>query len=673
MTRHRYVVMGSLTALILTTLQLPAAQAVTTKKFVLDDAESLSEGELDGTSVHSSGYVTVGAQATRTGIPDTPLAYSLARANDKSFFVGTGTSGAIYKIDNGETTTYAETGQLLVTSLATGKKNTLYAATIPEARIYRITGKGKTRLHVKLPDTEHIWAMVYDEAKDRLLVGTGPNGTIFSVNNKGKAREIFKSDADHIMSLALGSQGDIFAGTSDEALLIRIDKKGKSSVVWDFSGNEVTAIAFHNGSLGVVANKFVDPPGKMISSPSKKPSAKPGKPSHRSRSGKGSVWKIGADGRAELLYKRDDGHFTSIAFTDSRTLYVGSGREGRIYRVLTDATHTSWVDIDERQVLALDFSRQPHAFVTGDAAAFYTLDKGAPKKPTWTSKVLDAKFRSRWGQLTWRGHGKFNFQTRTGNTEEPDDSWSRWSKSSDTHKAIKSPPARFIQIRARFAGKGSDTLHAVELYYLPQNQRAIVRNVGLKKSALSDSSEPHKPSTKYSLKWDVDNPDKDSLQYKLSYRREGQPIWRPMFRNDVTHTKKTYDWETSSLPDGYYIVKVQASDERANPQDTALRLSAISEPIRIDNHPPHVEKLKVKKGKITGRAQDNLGPITQLQFAVDGGPWKEIFPDDQLLDEKVETFSVPTKGLKKGVRILAIRAVDSSANVASAEITTKIK
>ena len=674
MNRQKNIGLLSLCTLALTVVLVTKANAVTTQKFVLDDASALSAGELEGTSVHSSGFVSIGTHATRTEIADTPLAYSLLRMKKSAFLVGTGTSGKIFEVDGKKVREYADTKQLLISSLAMGRKGDVFAATIPDGQIFRIDKRGKLKLHTKLANTEHIWALVYDRSRDRLIAGTGPNGVIFAIDKKGNAKELLKLNASHIMSLAIGDGGDLYAGTSDDALVLKIDKNNKATAFHDFEGNEITSIAYNNGVLAVVVNEFKKPSSTFITPPrDSEPSRGKAAPARPPRNGKGRVWKVGPDGRAELLFKRDDGHFSSIDFDDQRAIYVGSGHKGRIYKILQDGTHTTWLDVDERQVLAMDFNEAPHAFVTGDSAAFYKLDDGIPKKSRWTSKVLDAKFRSQWGQLAWRANGKIDFQTRSGNTLKPSNGWSDWSKAKSRPGQVQSPAARFIQIRARFHGKRNEVLNAVELYYLPQNQRTIVRKVELKADKGKDLKKKRTPTTKYTLKWDSENPDKDVVQYKVSYRREGQTKWRKAFKDDVTLLKTEYEWDTSGLPDGYYIIKVEASDEQANTAASATNVSAISEPIRIDNHPPHVDNLRMRRGKITGRVQDDLGPITEIQVAIDGGDWKNIYPDDQLLDEKTETFSIPTAGIEKGSRIIAVRAKDAAANSSSAEITTTIK
>jgi hypothetical protein len=134
-----------------------------------------------------------------------------------------------------------------------------------------------------------------------------------------------------------------------------------------------------------------------------------------------------------------------------------------------------------------------------------------------------------------------------------------------------------------------------------------------------------------------------------------------------------FTWETGSIPDGYYVVRVEASDEQANPDELTLQSSAASEPIRVDNHPPRIEKLKAHKGRVKGRVVDSLGPIARIQISIDASPWRDVFPTDSVLDSPSESFDVPIGDVSNNVHIVAVRAFDASGNQANREITLKIR
>jgi sugar lactone lactonase YvrE len=647
--------------------------AVTTQSFVLDSADAFLEGELEGAAVHSDGSVRAGAVTERTELENVPVAYSVAQRGSTTF-IGTGTNGVVYKFDGKKAKAFASTGELLIASLAFGRDGALYAGTLPHGRIYRIDTKSGKMKRFSIPKgAKHIWALRYDKKRGQLIAGTGPEGKVFAIDSIGRAKELYKAEASHIMTLSGDGKGTIYAGTSDDALVVRILPNNQAEVVHDFPGNEVTAIDYHDGKLAVAANKFKTAPGSQFK-PSTGRTATPGRPVTRPRPGTGELWRVDADGRAEMLVSRKDTHLTAVQWGTDGAIYAGGGHEGRILRVEPDASYSIWVDVQERQVLGLDLRAKNPSFVTGDGAAIYRVHSGTRRGAVWTSKALDASFASRWGRLMWRGRGRIVLQTRSGNTEKPGETWSAWSKNLKQPGTIASPPGRFIQIRAKLPKGGSAVLRAVELFYLPQNQRARVSNVQGSRPPPERGEAPRRPpppTTLLNLSWSVANPDRDPLRYRIGYREEGQPAWRDMFGEDTILTDPKYIWNTGSIPDGHYVVRVEASDEPSNPDELTLRSSATSEPIRVDNHPPRIEQLKVRKGRVQGRVVDELGPIARIQMSVDAGPWRDVFPADSLLDSPSEGFDLPLGDLSGGSHIIAIRAFDAAGNQANREITVK--
>ncbi len=648
--------------------------ATTTERFVLDDAAALSAGELERTAVHSDGRVTIGPAIERIALPDdVPVVYCAARGSDGAIYLGTGNAGRIYRVRGTSVELFAETGQLLVASLVFGDGGTLYAGTLPEGRIYSVGADGQAAELVRPDGVEHIWDLAYDSRRRVLYAATGPEGRVYAIDRRGRATIRWDSTASHVMSLALAPDGVLYAGTSDDAVVARIEGPDRVRIVHDFPGNEITALAFRDGVLAVAANEFPDPPA--VTSVHSKTRTAPGTRAPRPRPGKGRIYRVGADGRAERVFAQDAGHIASLSVQDDGTIIAGTGADGRIVRVNPDRTTSTWIDVDERQVLALSFSAGASFFATSDGAALYRVTAGRPSGATWQSKVLDARFRARWGQLDWRGDGRLLLSTRSGNTAEPDATWSDWSASLEASGPIRSPQARFLQIRARFDRDPNATLRAVTAYFLPQNQRAYVTNVRLEgpnkaattKMRAERQGQIQKAATQYKLTWTVDNPDDDRLRYRLRYRQDGQRIWRDILRSDQVLTKNQHSWQTEAIPDGWYIVRVEASDEMDNPNALALRDSEDSEPLRIDNHAPRIEQLRFARGHLSGRAIDGLGPIARLEYAVDGGDWFAVFPTDDLFDTATEAFDIDLSAVAAGQHIVSVRATDASGNAATAE------
>ena len=655
-----------------------AAHAVTTRHFSLDSAGVLSDGKLEGAAVLSSGAVVPSVGVRRIAIENTAVARSLLVRGDGSALVGSGNQGKIWKLAGDAATPFADTGELLVSALAEGAGGTIYAGTLPKGKIFAVDPQGKTRLFAQPEGAEHIWALVYDARKRTLFAATGPQGKLFAIDANGKADVYYQSKASHVMSLVAADDGTLYAGTSDDAVLLRIEGPGRAEVVYDFEGNEITALALHDGRVAVAANQFPkraadkkkdekkDDQQSTDKTDAAKDSVKPGT---------GELWVVESSGQARKRFTSAEGHITAVQWGDGGAIYAALGKGGRVYRVESDGKHSLWVDVDERQVLALALRGKQPLFVAGDAAAAYRVLPGAASEALWTSKVLDARFPARWGHLAWRGDGKLSFQTRSGNSEKPEDGgWTEWSSALAQPGPIRSPGGRFLQVRARLDPASGAKLYAVQAYYLPGNQPAAVKDISIKPATPKGrDADDESPTTQYRIEWKTDNPDGDRLRFRLQYRPENRSGYREILRESEILTKPTYDWDTEPIPDGYYRVRIEASDELDNPVNSVLRESAESEPFLLDNHAPRIDGLRHENGRVRGTARDELGPISKLEYALDGQEWKPLNPEDDLFDTSAEAFTLALAPLPAGSHVIAIRAKDARGNSGSAEIWISVK
>jgi hypothetical protein len=192
----------------------------------------------------------------------------------------------------------------------------------------------------------------------------------------------------------------------------------------------------------------------------------------------------------------------------------------------------------------------------------------------------------------------------------------------------------------------------------------------LTSSTVAASSTPRAHSSTIKLRWKVENPDGDELAYRLSFREQGEAVWRPLGGPDPL-ARTDFDWNTDGLPDGNYVVRVVASDERAEPRDRALADSLESAPILVDNRKPEVVGLTAKYPFVSGRARDDQSPLSSLEYAIDGGEWQVLSPIDGICDDLVESFTLRLPGLAPGPHAVTVRAWDATDNVGAASITVR--
>jgi hypothetical protein len=651
----------------------PVGEAVNTRTFTLDSSADLSAGVLDRTAVTSDGQVTVGAEIQRIA-PDPAAAsvWSILDMGDGSALVGTGVDGRVYRVEGGRATLYAETGAVVVTALARGEDGAVYAATLGEGKIFRLRPPQNNRpqppeLFVQLPDTEHVWAIAWDRTRHVLVAGTGPHGKLFAVDRAGHPSVVFDSDEPHIYSLALGADGTIYAGAGGgHAILFAVRAPGNVRAMARFPGDEVKSIQVAGEELIVAANEFAEPPEppRRTTAQTRVPTPGGASTSGRPRPGRGSVYRVRANGTTERIYNNTDAHVTALELDreHGNEVYAALGAGGRIVAIAPDRTSRIAIDVDETQVLALALTGRARLFGTGDTGVVYSLVSARPAGATWTSRVLDASTVSRWGAVRWRGTGALDWEARSGNSDTPDNTWSAWAPLS-ADGVVQSPAARYLQVRARFTRDPNTVMRAVTVYYLPTNQRPVLTEV----TAEAKTGDPRPQAVK--IAWKVDNPDGDAIRYRLRFRGDAEQNWRQVLRQGEFLTTTSYDWSVEGLPEGYYRVQVEASDEAANPPDETERDVRESEPVLVDNTPPRVTAA-VAGGLVRGDVTDGASAVTRVEMSVDTQEWRPLRARDGVLDERTEQYEAALPALTDGgEHVVAIRAYDEAGNVGTASAT----
>ncbi len=649
------------------------ASAVGTRRFSLEKSSDFKGGDLKGVAVDAAGHVRAGFNLGSVPVTQGTAIWAALPLRDGSVLLGTGNDGKLLKLQGGAVSVLAETKALVVTSLVEAWGGTVVLGTLPDGKVMK-WDHGKLSDLVTLKGTEHIWSVAFDEKKKALFAATGPEGKLYRISETGDAQVYFDAPEQHLMSVAVAPDGTVYAGASDKAKLYKITAPGKATVLYDFDRTEVRAIAVNKkGEVFAIANEIKT--GSAIPNRANRGDGTPAAPSSAApkTKGKGTLYKFSADGAPDQLLDDSDEHYTSLALGDDGRPYVGTGVEGRVYTV--DASHNSALvaDVDERQVSALVLAGKEQFVVASDPAVVHPVKGVGGADAVWTSKVLDAGLRARFGKIAWEATGPVQISTRTGNTKDPDDTWSAWSAGFTTPSMIDSPAARFLQVRARFASDPNAVLSEIGISFLTDNLRAVITSVDAKDADTSESDDSihssggpvtRKPESTIALSWKVDNPDKDDLRYRLQYRQVGSNAWFDLSKPQEKLTKESFSWETSDLPEGRYRLRVVATDELSNPPDRVTRDEMESSVVLVDNTPPVVEGLKVAGKHVQGVAIDGVGPIARIEVSLAGSDdWTPFYPTDGIFDEQREEFDIDVGKIAPTVpALLSLRVYDKANN-----------
>jgi hypothetical protein len=399
----------------------------------------------------------------------------------------------------------------------------------------------------------------------------------------------------------------------------------------------------------------------------------------------------------------------------SGSLLVGTGTEGKIFRISGDpARATLLARASARQVTAL--LREPSGRIIGAASnpgKLFALSPAAARRGTFESDVRDAGTVASWGVIRWRASanaGAVNVFTRTGNTATPDETWSAWSAAYTNAggEQIVSPTARYLQWRAVLTADGGDgpVLTSVTTAYLPRNLRPEVTAITVhppgtvfqrpfstgetelagfddaaadvrfaaQTAATSTSGLPSAAPALgrriyqkglQTFVWKADDDNDDRLQFDILYRREGETSWKALHRG---LTDPIFVWDTTSVPDGTYFVKVSASDAQSNSPGAALVGEFESVSFDIDNTAPRIELQPAARAgtrtTIAFSVRDEQSPVQRVEYSLDASRWRLAYPKDGIADSRREDFDVRLEE-NEGARSVIIRATDAMNNVAT--------
>ena len=490
--------------------------------------DELIKGTATGVAIRSAGSLELAP--TFKSLYATPSTYIWAIAADGAgnVYAAAGAPARVYRITpDGKATIIFEPKELQVQALQIGPDGTIYAATAPDGKVYKIEHKpdskaakteasqaaasdkdsSKSSMDASWsssvyfePGTKYIWDLALDKSGN-LYVATGDHGEIFRVTPKGEHSVFFKSDETHIRVLAFDAQQNLIAGSDGSGLIYRISPAGEGFVLYSAPKKEITALALdHEGNIyaaavgekrggsgtsssGMAALLSMAPatpgagapqvPGMTLQTVPTVPGITGPFPFPGGGSNGGSdVYRIAPDGSPTRLWTSHEDIVYALAFDSQQHLLAGTGNRGHVFAITGLDDFSDLLKAAASQVTA--FAKAPDGGIyaaTSNLGKVFVLGPGPESQGTYESDVFDARIFSRWGRVEFRGVGNVDLFARSGNVDNPDRNWSPWRKI-DLGKEDETgiPAARYAQWRAVLhAGNPAPRVDSVALNYLPKN------------------------------------------------------------------------------------------------------------------------------------------------------------------------------------------------------------
>ena len=652
-------------------------------------------------------------------LPEDQTALSLLFTQDGRLLVGSGggEQARIYVIDEkGNAEVFYEPKDVTyVWAMARGPAGEIYAATGIEGQLFRIEPDGKSGKVLADLKPRNLLCLAF--GPDWLLyAGTDGDGLIYRINTEtGKTFVMYDAKEAEISSIVIDEDGVIYASTA------AADRARPGKPVADKPGGKPET----SGPATQPKSPGTRPAGDETEDEDDESDDKPvasapagAKPQPRAVSlaesfsrmmaaagGSSAGAAVGSGGEGNAIYRIDTNGFVTEVFRmpviifalaeADGTLYVATGNEGRIYAV-TPAKDEIIPLVKLEPTQATTILRQPSGELligTANTAKLVRISPRYAEKGTLTSKPLDAGQIVKWGRMVWNADvptgTRLTISTRSSNIEdEESESWEEWSDPIDATapQQVQSVGARFLQYKLTFETTLPDatpTLRRLEIARIEENRPPRIPSLEVlsareeaerpgsspKVKALvgggyGGENAPRNPDYYWVIKWKAEDANNDGLQYEVFYRELGAGRWIRM-EEDLRETFRI--WDTRTVPDGRYEVKVVASDAPDNPQGMALSVSRISDPLIVDNTPPEA---RISRSEVSGRSvtlhvtfNDALTSITGAEFSVDSDEkWFDLAADDDIFDSPAEAATFTVKELETGEHRIAVRVHDEHGN-----------
>jgi len=195
----------------------------------------------------------------------------------------------------------------------------------------------------KLDAPPLLWAAGLD-AQGNLYLGTGNGGEVLRLDRKGSPSPLFDSDDLGVRALAVSPSGELYAATFPEGAVFRLSP-GQEPEPW---------FAPEERYLWALA---ADPAGRLFVATGER----------------GIIYQVKGKADGDVFFDSDESHIMSLAFDRDGSLIAGTDPDGLLYRISPDGKPEVLLDTDLREI--------PAVVVTPDGVIYAAALGEEPRQP----------------------------------------------------------------------------------------------------------------------------------------------------------------------------------------------------------------------------------------------------------------------------------------------------
>src|ERR1700761_8225486 len=200
----------------------PIAHSQGTRLWSQSKFDELERGKPNGVAITSDGHLTAGPESRMVLTTPSTYVWSVASDREGDAYVATGIPSTVLRVTpDGKSTKLFSSKDLNVQVVRVGPDGAVYAATLPSGKVFKLDPHAsdlneETATVVFDPSTvtekpKYVWDMAFDR-EGRLYVAAGGPAGVYRIAPGQKPGLFFKSDEQHIRSLAFDAEGNLIAG-----------------------------------------------------------------------------------------------------------------------------------------------------------------------------------------------------------------------------------------------------------------------------------------------------------------------------------------------------------------------------------------------------------------------------------------------------------------------------
>ncbi len=303
-----------------------------------------------------------------------------------------------------------------------------------------------------------------------MLAGTEPNGILYRITAKDKAFVLYDANLPEIRAIVPMPDGTVYAaalGGSIAKLAQSAAQAGQGSGAAG-AGAAVTAtitVEAQAGPGGEIKPPAPNQAQPAAAAPTPQVSTQFTPVVDASGVDKSALYRINPDNTVETLWSSKEENIYDVLALERQVLFA-TDQNGRIYDLSPDRHVTLLAQTNESETTRLLPGDHSMLAATGNMGRIFRLGDHPGAAGNFEAPPHDSGTVSRWGGLSWHADVPpgcaLVFRTRSGNSANPDRTWSEWSEplANAAGSPVSSPNARYIQWKAELTGaNGGDPDH----------------------------------------------------------------------------------------------------------------------------------------------------------------------------------------------------------------------